>query len=109
MRLALVFLLLSALSKARPAAGQESEFTLSALRRGVNRQDRVRIQIDDEASGPDTSAPCDVGDGSFTGEYWLHGKANREQQVERARRRRDGRLQLDCRKHYRESRLLGRT
>jgi glucose/arabinose dehydrogenase len=36
-------------------------------------QDRVRIQIDDDAPGPDASAPCDVGSGSFTIEFWMRG------------------------------------
>lgn len=36
-------------------------------------QDRVRIPIDDDAPGPDASAPCDVGAGSFTIEFWVRG------------------------------------
>lgn len=50
--------------------------SLAALRfhgTGTGQQDRVRIQIDDNAPGPDGSAPCDVGAGSFTIEFWIRG------------------------------------
>ncbi len=36
-------------------------------------QDRIRIPIDDDAPGPDASAPCDVGGGSFTIDFWVRG------------------------------------
>lgn len=39
-------------------------------------QDRVRIRIDDDAPSPtpDASAPCDLGSGSFTVEFWVRGE-----------------------------------
>lgn len=33
----------------------------------------MRIAIDDNINGPDASAPCDVGAGSFTIEFWVRG------------------------------------
>ncbi len=55
---------------------QPSQFALRFYGTGVGppgQQDRVRIQIDDNGSGPDASAPCDVGAGSFTIDFWLRG------------------------------------
>lgn len=58
-----------------PAAvrAQVSNHALRFYGTGVNQQDRARILIDDNAPGPDASAPCDVGAGSFTVEFWLRG------------------------------------
>jgi hypothetical protein len=55
------------------AAGQASQFALRFYGTGVSQQDRVRIQIDDDAPGPDASTPVDVGAGDFTIEFWLRG------------------------------------
>jgi len=55
---------------------QLSQYALRFYGTGVGppgQQDRVRIQIDDNAPGPDASAPCDVGAGSFTIEFWMRG------------------------------------
>ncbi len=56
-----------------PAGAQGSEFALRFFGTGGAQQDRVRIAIDDNGPGPDASAPCDVGAGSFTVEFWLRG------------------------------------
>ncbi|MGE0481366.1 MAG: LamG-like jellyroll fold domain-containing protein [Phycisphaerae bacterium] len=37
-------------------------------------QDRVRIRIDDDQPGPDAGAPCDIGAGDFTIDFWLRGR-----------------------------------
>lgn len=61
---------------AAAASAQPSQFALRFYGTGVGppgQQDRVRIQIDDNAAGPDASAPCDLGAGSFTIELWLRG------------------------------------
>jgi len=58
---------------AASAFGQASEFAVRFYGTGVNQQDRVRIAIDDDAPGPDASAVCDVGAGSFTLDFWLRG------------------------------------
>ncbi len=58
------------------AAAQSSQYALRFYGTGVGppgQQDRVRIAIDDNAPGPDASAACDVGAGSFTVEFWLRG------------------------------------
>jgi glucose/arabinose dehydrogenase/PKD repeat protein len=55
------------------AAAQASQSALRFYGTGSNQQDRVRIAIDDDAPGPDASAPCDVGAGGFTIEFWLRG------------------------------------
>ena len=47
------------------AWAQDSQYGLRFYGTGVNQQDRVRIVIDDNAPGPNASAPCDVGAGSF--------------------------------------------
>jgi hypothetical protein len=55
---------------------QGSQFGLRFFGTGVGppgQQDRVRIQIDDDAPGADASAPCDVGAGDFTIEFWMRG------------------------------------
>jgi len=59
-----------------PALAQVSTNALRFYGTGVGppgQQDRVRIQIDDNAPGPDASAPVDVGAASFTIEFWLRG------------------------------------
>lgn len=64
------------LAFATAAFGQASQFALRFFGTGVGppgQQDRVRIQIDDNAPGPDASAPCDIGATSFTIEFWLRG------------------------------------
>lgn len=61
---------------AAPAMAQGSEAALRFYGTGVGppgQQDRVRITIDDDAPGPDASAPCDVGAGGFTIELWVRG------------------------------------
>lgn len=40
---------------------------------GSNGQDRLRFRIDDDQPGPDASAPCDVGAGEFSFEFWIQG------------------------------------
>lgn len=52
---------------------QASSAALRFYGTGTSQQDRVRIAIDDDAPGPDASAPCDVGAGSFTIDFWLRG------------------------------------
>lgn len=52
---------------------QASEAALRFFGTGQDQQDRVRIRIDDNASGADASAPCDVGAGSFTVDFWVRG------------------------------------
>lgn len=56
-----------------PAHAQASSAALRFFGTGSGQQDRVRIAIDDDAPGPDASAPCDVGAGSFTIDFWLRG------------------------------------
>lgn len=63
-----------ALAVASTAFAQASEFAVRFHGTGQNQQDRIRIPIDDDAPGPDASAPCDVGAGSFTIELWLRGR-----------------------------------
>lgn len=58
------------------AFAQVSESALRFYGTGVGppgQQDRVRIPIDDNAPGPDASAPCDVGAGGFTLDFWIRG------------------------------------
>lgn len=55
------------------AFGQGSQFALRFHGTGVEQKDRVRIPVDDDAPGPDASAVCDVGGGSFTLDFWLRG------------------------------------
>lgn len=55
------------------ALAQGSQHALQFFGTGTGQQDRVRIPIDDNTPGPDASAPCDVGDGGFTVEFWLRG------------------------------------
>ncbi len=58
------------------AAGQASNAALRFFGTGVappGQQDRVRIPIDDNTPGPDASAPCDLGAGSFTIDFWVRG------------------------------------
>lgn len=66
-------LALMAAALAARASSQGSQFALRFHGTGSAQQDRVRIAIDDNLSGPDASAPCDVGAGSFTVEFWLRG------------------------------------
>jgi len=61
------------LASATHAFGQGSQFALRFHGTGTGQQDRVRIAIDDDAPGPDASAPCDVGQSSFTVEFWARG------------------------------------
>jgi len=55
------------------AFGQSSQFALRFHGTGMNQQDRVRIPIDDDGPGPDASAVCDVGEGSFSLDFWMRG------------------------------------
>lgn len=55
------------------AKGEASQFALRFHGTGAGQQDRVRIQVDDDMPGPNASAVCDVGSGSFTVEFWLRG------------------------------------
>jgi len=55
------------------ASAQSSQHALRFYGTGTNQQDRVRIAIDDNAAGPDASAPCDIGAGSFTLDFWIRG------------------------------------
>lgn len=55
------------------ASAQISTHALRFFGTGTNQADRVRIRIDDDASGADASAPCDVGAGGFTLELWVRG------------------------------------
>jgi glucose/arabinose dehydrogenase len=64
----------AALSLAAGAASaQASKGALRFFGTGSGQQDRVRIQVDDNAPGPNASAPCDVGRAGFTLEFWLRG------------------------------------
>jgi len=62
------------------AAAGQAQVSHHALRfygTGVGppgQQDRVRIQIDDNVNGPDASAPCDLGAGGFTVDFWVRGR-----------------------------------
>lgn len=67
-----IFLLIGLFASAS-ACAQVSQFALRFYGAGVNQQDRVRIPIDDDAAGPDASAPSDVGAGDFTIEFWIRG------------------------------------
>ncbi len=61
---------------ALPAQHAAAQGSLHALRfhgQAAAGQDRLSIAIDDDAGGPDASAPCDVGAGSFTFEFWVRG------------------------------------
>lgn len=65
-----------ALALSAPAMAQVSNSALRFFGTGVGppgQQDRVRIPIDDNAPGPDASAPCDLGAGSFTIDFWIRG------------------------------------
>lgn len=53
---------------------QSSQSSLRFFGTGINQQDRVRIRVDDDLAGPDASAACDIGNGSFTIELWVRGK-----------------------------------
>lgn len=67
-----MFLLLSAL----PGLGQASQFALRFYGTGVGppgQQDRVLIPLDDNQVGPDQSAACDIGAGSFSIDFWMKG------------------------------------
>lgn len=55
------------------ARSQVSSHALRFFGTGTNQADRVRIRVDDDMNGPNASAPCDVGAGSFTIEMWLQG------------------------------------
>lgn len=57
------------------AFGQQSASRYSArfFGTGQNQQDRAWIQIDDNANGADASTLCDVGNGSFTIDFWIKG------------------------------------
>lgn len=61
-----------------PASAQISSSSASVRFFGTGvgppgQQDRVRIPIDDDAPGPDASAPCDLGAASFTIDFWIRG------------------------------------
>lgn len=63
---------------AAPCTAQVSEFALRFYGTGIGppgQQDRVRIPIDDNlpAPQPDASAPCDLGAGGFSIDFWLRG------------------------------------
>ncbi|MFN0134647.1 MAG: LamG-like jellyroll fold domain-containing protein, partial [Phycisphaerae bacterium] len=62
-----------AVSPTIASAQSASSHALRFFGTGTNQQDRVRIRVDDNAPGPDTSEPIDVGSGSFTIELWLRG------------------------------------
>ncbi len=70
-------MLLTMLSLAPLAAhAQGSRHALRFYGTGVGppgQQDRALLPIDDNAPGPDASAPTDVGAGDFTIEFWLRG------------------------------------
>ncbi|MBX3386192.1 MAG: hypothetical protein KF768_06455 [Phycisphaeraceae bacterium] len=51
-----------------------SQSSLRFFGTGTDQQDRVRIQIDDDASGPDASTPLDLGAGSFSIDFWVRGR-----------------------------------
>ncbi len=58
------------------AHAQGSQYALRFYGTGVGppgQQDRALLPIDDNAPGPDASAPSDVGAGGFTIEFWLRG------------------------------------
>ncbi len=59
----------TALTLADGRSGGQSEAAIRFFGTGTNQQDRVRIAIDDNAPGPDASAVCDLGAGSFTIEF----------------------------------------
>jgi hypothetical protein len=66
-----------ALFSAVVATAQVSQSALRFYGTGVGppgQQDRVRIQIDDNVNAADASAPCDIGAGGFTIDFWLRGR-----------------------------------
>jgi hypothetical protein len=74
-----VLLALAPLALAAAPASAESAAAIRFFGTGTNQQDRVRIAIDDNAPGPDASAVCDLGAGSFTIEFWLRGTRSANQ------------------------------
>ncbi|MBM4118200.1 LamG domain-containing protein [bacterium] len=73
-RRAALGLALLVLALGSDAQGQGSAHALRFHGTGAGQQDRARIAIDDNAPGPDASAPCDLGAGDFTVEFWLRGR-----------------------------------
>jgi glucose/arabinose dehydrogenase len=61
-----------ALAASKPVA-QASQHALRFHGTGQGQLDRLRIAVDDDGPGPNASAPCDVGAGSFTVELWVRG------------------------------------
>ncbi|MBL8863021.1 MAG: PQQ-dependent sugar dehydrogenase [Planctomycetes bacterium] len=55
------------------AAAQGSVAALRFHGTGAGERDRAWIPLDDDAPGPDASAPLDVGAGSFTLQFWVRG------------------------------------
>ncbi|MHC4941949.1 MAG: GDSL-type esterase/lipase family protein [Planctomycetota bacterium] len=61
----------------RIVQGASARYSRHALRfhgTGTGQQDRVRIPIDDNDPEPVNNAPCDVGLGDFTLDFWLRGE-----------------------------------
>jgi hypothetical protein len=56
------------------AEAQVSRHAVRFFGTGAGQQDRIRIPVDDDAPGPNRSAPIDVGQGGFTIELWLRGR-----------------------------------
>jgi len=73
MRRALLLALSVSLGLARPLTAQTSQVALRFYGTGSGQQDRVRIAVDDNVSGPEGNTPADVGAGSFSIEFWLRG------------------------------------
>lgn len=58
------------------AQAQTSEYGLRFYGTGVGppgQQDRALLAVDDNTAGPDASTPIDIGQGSFTIEFWMRG------------------------------------
>jgi glucose/arabinose dehydrogenase len=55
------------------AGAQGSTAALHFFGTASNQQDRVRIRLDDDASGPDASTHADIGGGSFSLQFWMRG------------------------------------
>ncbi len=63
--------LVSAIALCGVAHGQGSQQSLRFYGTGTGQLDRARIPVDDDAPGPDASAPSDVGAGDFSVDFWV--------------------------------------
>ena len=74
-----LFVVCALVVSAGPALAHEegsshSEHAVRFHGTGTGQLDRIRIPLDDDLPGPNASAACDIGAGSFTVEFWLRGE-----------------------------------